>query len=138
MDILKETHPVTSTAEIHNARMDDDGDVQMDVFWRGELDADSSSESDSSSFASELRDPKQHVETPPERQPCFLDTPAPFDLAILATGISRWDAETGLDADLVKYCLDNASWCLGASLHAKWTASAKTVVVEPSEEAGTC
>ncbi len=125
MDILKETSPITSTAGIYNARMNDNGNVQMDVFWEGILELETTDESEPSTSVT------------PQPQPCFLDTPAPFDLAILATDVSRWNAETGLDADLVKYCLDNASWCLGASLHAKWAPSVEAYLVKPSKKSGT-
>ena len=136
MDSLKETKPITSTAGVHNAKFSEDGDIQMNVFWEHMPEAFDTSESDDYLFASE------DEKTANEPQRCFLDTPAPFDLAILAADVSRWNVETGLDADEVKYCLDNASWCLGASLHAKWAPIEQwepfmeTVAKKSSEESG--
>ena len=182
IDILKHNSPLTSTAGLRNAAMDNDSDMQIEDFWKrvpywqgiwdweAKSDADNTSESDSlqkqvrswnfsnrfrniqslfqhvnhctqrstSSFASEKSETTNESEpstsVTPQPQPCFLDTPAPFDLAILATDVSPWNAETGLNADSVKYRLNNASWCLGASMHAWWALSAMAKPVEPSED----
>lgn len=57
--------------------------------------------------------------SPPQRKSGYLGVKQPFDLALLAPDITKWNADSGFNLASVAKCLDRTHVCLGSSLRAK-------------------
>lgn len=125
--LVDEESPSTRSQGSSSSRRSADRDWEVS----GDVESALSSVADDDEIAGTLRNTKHH-------DVCCSDSKRPFNLAMLAPDVDKWDLGNGLDSEELKVCLHTTSMRLGSSLRVRLATKEKQTAFPPLIDMSIC